>query len=92
MGSFKHSRVFDPLDLEIIDRVYEVAWAQIEAREPNRDIGRDGERQENLRKRVFACAHSGRVDFDALCDSVIASLANGEPEGTGRIFMSTSVR
>jgi hypothetical protein len=27
MGSFKRPRAFDPLDLEIIDRVYEAAWA-----------------------------------------------------------------
>jgi hypothetical protein len=32
MGSFSHPRVFDPLDLEIIDRVCEAAWAQLEAR------------------------------------------------------------
>ena len=31
MGSFRHPRVFDPLDLEIIDRVCEAAWAQLEA-------------------------------------------------------------
>ena len=37
MGSYKHTRVFDPLELEIIDRVYEAAWAQLEAREPFRD-------------------------------------------------------
>ena len=44
MGSFKHPRAFDPLDLEIIDRVYEAAWAQIEAREIDRDTDRDPER------------------------------------------------
>jgi hypothetical protein len=31
MGSFKHPRVFLPLDLEIIARVYEAAWAALEA-------------------------------------------------------------
>ena len=36
MGSFRHPRVFDPLDLEISDRVCEAAWAQLEAREPFR--------------------------------------------------------
>ena len=35
MGSFNQG--FDSLDLEIIDRVYETAWAQLEAREPFRD-------------------------------------------------------
>ena len=33
MGSFKHPHVFDPLDLEIIDHVYEAAWARVEANE-----------------------------------------------------------
>jgi len=56
MSAFK--RVFAPLDLEIIDRVYEAAWAQIEAREPFRDKQKDGERQEALRKRIFAVAGS----------------------------------
>ena len=32
---------FDPLDLEIIDRVYEVAWAYTKAREPFRDTASD---------------------------------------------------
>src|SRR5215831_5622344 len=31
MRSFRHPRVFDPLDFEIIDRVCEAAWAQLEA-------------------------------------------------------------
>ena len=28
MGSFTRPHAFDPLDLEIIDLVYEVAWEQ----------------------------------------------------------------
>ena len=71
MGSFKHPRAFDPLDLEIIDRVYEAAWAQIEAREIGRDIDRDPERQRMLRERIFAVAGMGPVDFDALYERVL---------------------
>jgi hypothetical protein len=74
MGSFSRPRVFDPLDLEIIDRVYEAAWAQLEAREPVRDREADGERQEALRKLVFACAIPGGVDFDKLYDRVLANM------------------
>ena len=37
MGSFKRPHAFDPLDLEIIELVYEVAWEQISAHEPSRD-------------------------------------------------------
>jgi hypothetical protein len=46
MGSFKNSRVFNPLDLEVIDRVYEAAWAKIEALEvPRQTRGRPAERR-----------------------------------------------
>lgn len=69
MGSFKHA--FDPLDPEIIDRVYEAAWAQIEAREINRDTDRDPERRRMLRERIFAVAEMGPVDFDALYERVL---------------------
>ena len=75
MDSFK--RTFDPLDLEIIDRVYEAAWAHLKAREPDRDIARDGERQEALRKKIFGVARiagSGHVDFDTLTEIVLATI------------------
>jgi hypothetical protein len=73
MGSFK-PEVFDSLDLEIIDSVYQVAWTTISARDPYRDTQKDGERQEALRKRVFAFASQGSVDFDTLCDKVLVSM------------------
>ena len=74
LGSFKHPHAFDPLDLEIIDRVYEAAWAQVEARDPSRDRQKDGEWQKALKKLVFALAASGHVDFDSLLDNVLASV------------------
>ena len=74
MGSFKRPRAFDPIDLEIIDRVYEAAWAQGQARALNRDMEQDCERQDKLRKLVFALATSGKVDFDTLCDKVLANM------------------
>ena len=73
MGSFGF-RVFHPLDLETIDRVYEAAWAQIIARDPFRNTEKDSERQEELRKRLFALAGPGSVDFDTLYDKVLTSL------------------
>ena len=73
MGSFGF-RVFHPLDLETIDRVYEAAWAQIIARDPFRNTAKDSECQEALRKRLFALAGPGSVDFDTLCDKVLASM------------------
>ena len=65
---------FKPLDLEILDRVYEAAWAALEARDPFRDTDKDGERQESLRKLVFDHTGTGRVDFDTLCDRVLANM------------------
>ena len=80
MGSFKHSRVFDPLDLEIIDRVFEAVWARVVASDPERDTDdperdtdRDEERKEALRKWVFAVAKGHPVDFDTLFDRVVMS-------------------
>jgi hypothetical protein len=78
MGSFKRPRAFDPLDLEIIDRVYEAVWAQIEAREIDRDSERDPERQQTLREHIFAVAGMGPVDFDALYDRVLETLHPSE--------------
>ena len=61
MGSFKHPYAFDPLDLEIIDRVYEAAWAQIEARESHRDTGGDPEHQRQLREPFLLLREWGRL-------------------------------
>lgn len=72
MGSSK-SRAFDPLDLEVIDLVYEVAWEQVSAHQPPRDAEEVEQRRASLRKQVFALAGSG-VDFDTLLDRVLASL------------------
>ena len=74
MRFLKRRGVFDPLDLEIIDRVYETAWAQLEAREPLRDREKDADRERALRKLVFALATPGIVDFDTLSDRVLANM------------------
>ena len=41
------------MDLEIIDQVYDAAWAQLEAREPFRDREQDEARREALRKLIY---------------------------------------
>jgi len=77
MGSFKPPRAFHPLDLEIMDRVYETAWAHLEAREPFRDRQKDGELQNALRKLVFDSAGSDKINFDTLCDRVLVCSTPG---------------
>jgi hypothetical protein len=74
MGSFQHPRVFYPLDLEIMDRVYEAAWAEVEARDPYRDKDKDGEREETLRKLIMDQTGTGKVDFDTLLGRVVANM------------------
>jgi hypothetical protein len=74
MGSFQHPRVFYPLDLEIMDRVYEAAWAELEARDPFRDREKDGEREETLRKLVMDQTGTGKIDFDTLLGRVVANM------------------
>ena len=72
MGSYGHD-AFNPLDLEVIDRVYEAAWARLIAMKLPGDETEELERQKNLRKRLFALARPGGVEFDILCDMVLAS-------------------
>jgi hypothetical protein len=80
MDSRTAGHSFDPLDLEILDRVYEAARAQIEARDlchcPEPDRGGEAA----LRKAVFSLAGAHPVDFDMLYDKVVASL-NLRPTG-----------
>jgi hypothetical protein len=72
MGSFKRPRVFEPLDLEIIEHAYEAAWAEIVLRDPERDTSKDNERKLSLRKRMFATVSDGIADSDTLRDKVLA--------------------
>jgi hypothetical protein len=74
MGSWNPCHIFNPLDLEILDRVYEAAWAHIEARDLYQRPDNDGAREVALRKTVFTAAGTGPVDFDTVCDTVLASL------------------
>jgi len=74
MSFLNLGHIFNPLDLEIIDRVYDAAWAHIEARDLYRDPRKEGAREDALRKTVFTVAGTGPVDFDTLCDKVLAGL------------------
>lgn len=73
MGSFKHPRVFDH-DFEILDRVFDVALARLEAREPFRDKERDGERRAELCKLILDQTGTDRIEFDTLSKRVLANM------------------
>ncbi len=74
MGSYKHPRIFLPLDLQIVEMVYDAAWTHIVNNDPFRDTTRDEERKEALREKVFALAQ-GSVDFDALLNVVMSNIS-----------------
>src|SRR5262245_2642311 len=74
MGSYKHPQVFGPLDLEIIDRVYDAAWAELEPRQPFRDRERDDARRDELRPRIMDSTGTSRVECDALYARVLANM------------------
>jgi hypothetical protein len=65
---------FDPLDLELIDRVYEVGCAYIEARNLYRDEKQDSEEEDALGKMVFTLAGTGPLHFDTLLATVMESM------------------
>ena len=68
---------FDPLDLEIIERVYEAACAYIEAKNLYCNANQTAGEEDALRRSIFALADTGTIDFDILCDKVI-SVANAD--------------
>jgi hypothetical protein len=74
MGSYQHPSAFRPIDLEVIDRVYEVAWEVVKAQDLYRDSETDDERRQRLRKMIFIFAKPNNVDFDELCDQVLTNL------------------
>ena len=74
MGSFRHPRSFQPLELEIIDYVYEAAWAQLEARDPFRDRHHDWIRQAVLRKQIIDNAGISKIEFDTLYEKVLGDM------------------
>jgi hypothetical protein len=66
--------VFDPTDLEVLQHVYEAAWARIETDHFDRDPKQDAALQAALRKWVFALSGNDPVNFEVLLEQL-----NGVP-------------
>lgn len=73
MASTNKCTGFDPLDLAIVDSVYQAAWVQLVVRSPALNAEELEKRQQNLHQRVLALAKPGSVDFDTLYERAIAS-------------------
>jgi hypothetical protein len=55
MGSFRHPKqAFDPLDLEIMERALDAAWAIIKARQPLGDQQDDEELRTALSEKLIS--------------------------------------
>ena len=84
MGSYKS--VFDPLDFEIIDRVYEVAWASSSRALPRCRIGwrtPGGATQKDLRRGTYL---RPRTMTSTLLEMVLAAIPEQlEPEPSPRV-------
>ena len=69
---------FDPMELEIIERVYNSIWDAIRIADPFRNLRMDEELQASLRRKLFAyAALKGTNDPEALMQTVLESL-NGD--------------
>jgi hypothetical protein len=69
---------FDPMELEIIERVYNSIWDAIRIADPFRDLRMDNELQATIRRKLFAYASlKGPNDPEALKEAVLESL-NGD--------------
>ena len=73
MASTNKCTGFDPLDLAIVDSVYQAAWVQLVVRSPALNAEELEKRQQNLHQRVLAFATPGSADFDTLYERAISS-------------------
>jgi len=74
MNPFERPHMFDPLDLEIIEQAYAVALDKIEMHDPHRDVEKDSELKQALRRRLFAMAGGHIGDPETLCNTVLATM------------------
>jgi hypothetical protein len=74
MGYFRRPRAFTPLDLEVLDRVFEAAWERVKARDLFRDTNKDEARKQALRRLLFVLAQPGKVDFDVVYDRLMTNI------------------
>jgi hypothetical protein len=74
MASKKAS--FDADALRMLEQLFEVTWAIVEARHPFRDLERDSGLQTDLRRRLFVLAeNSGLKDLDQIQRSALHGIS-----------------
>ena len=83
MASTNKCTGFDPLDLAIVDSVYQAAWVQLVVRSPALNAEELEKRQQNLHQRVLAFATPGSVDFDYSLREGDSELRSDEDHAAG---------
>lgn len=83
MASTNKCTGFDPLDLAIVDSVYQAAWVQLVVRSPALNAEELEKRQQNLHQRVLAFATPGLVDFDFSLRKGHSELRSDEDHAAG---------
>ena len=74
---------FDPLDLEIIEQVYDAVWDAVRVNDPFRNLRLDDELKASIRRVLFACAAiQGTNDPDGLKEAVLSTLKS--PSGSDK--------
>ncbi len=65
---------YGPLDLEMLEWVFDSGWTALQARAPLRDPQKDEELKTALRQKLFALACVGMDDPDTLRSRLLASM------------------
>jgi hypothetical protein len=68
------TRIFKPGELQVIERAFEAAWAEIVRKNPDRDVEKDEKLRSRLRKRIFASVGRDISDVDKVRDRLMKSL------------------
>ena len=67
-------QTLDRAEKEILERVFDAAWAVIQAHDPFRDLDRDAELQSALRESLFMLAAEGERDPRVLRGLLLAEM------------------
>ena len=79
MTSHKSKKVsFDAANLRLLEELFESTWAIVQARHPFRDLEKDPDLQNDLRRKLFILAENcGLSNLDQLQRSALKAISQG---------------
>lgn len=66
-------------DLTVVEWAYDLAWEKVKRSRPDRDLRKDLQRQETLRRRLFALGFASKDDAQTLCERVLLTFSDSKP-------------